>query len=99
MANLREVKTIVKTGNKKNITGWLRGNRKGRHKRYGKFYLVTCTDTSYILYLSVNIFSVTHALTEVFNVTPGKESLVLKKKSNILIFEERLDHGNGNGYL
>ena len=37
----------------------LQGDRKGYQKRDGKFYLVMCTDTSYILDLSVNIFNVT----------------------------------------
>ena len=32
-------------------------------------------------------------------MTSEKESLVLKKNATILKFEERLDHGNGNGYL
>ena len=35
-----------------------------------------------------------HALTKGFNVTPEKDSLVLKKKSSILIFEERIDYVN-----
>ena len=45
MTNLREVKTVVKTGNKKMMTGSLRGNWKGYQKKYGKFYPVMCTDT------------------------------------------------------
>ena len=60
---------------------------------------MTYTDTSYIPYLSVNIFSVTCALTKEFNVTSDKEILVLKKNATILKFEESLDYGNGGGYL
>ena len=41
----------------------------GYHKKDGKFYPVTSTDTSYIPDSSVNIFSVTHAFTKGFNVT------------------------------
>ena len=58
-----------------------------------------CTDTAYIPDISVNIFSVTRALTKIFNVMSEKESLVLKKNATILKFEERLDHGNGGGYI
>ena len=58
-----------------------------------------CIDTAYILDLSVNIFSLTHALTKVFNVTPQKEIIVLKKNAAILKFEERLDHENFGSYL
>ena len=39
------------------------------------------------------------ALTKGFNVTPEKESLVLKKNATIRKFEECLYHGNGDGYL
>ena len=38
-------------------------------------------------------------MTKGFIVTPGKESLVPKKNTIILKFEERLDHGNFDGYL
>ena len=67
--NLREVKTVVKTDKKKIITGPLQGDWKEYQKIDGKFYSVTCTETSYILDLSVNIFSVTHALIQRFKVT------------------------------
>ena len=79
MTNLLEVKTVVKTGNKKKMTGLLWGDWKGYHKRYSKFCPVTCTDTAYIPGLGVNILSVTHALTKVFNVISEKWILVLKK--------------------
>ena len=73
MMNLRELKTMVKIQNKKTMTGLIWGNWKGCQKRDGKIYLVMCHDTSYILYLRVNILSVTCALTKVFNVTPEKK--------------------------
>ena len=66
MTNLRESKTVVDRGNKKMMTGLLRGEWKGYQERYGRFYPVTCTDTVYIPDLSVNIFSVTCALTKGF---------------------------------
>ena len=69
MKNLREVKRVVRRGNKKSITGSLRGDWKGYQKRDGKFYSVMCTDTAYIPDLSINIFSMTRALTKGFNVT------------------------------
>ena len=69
MTNLREVKTVVKTGNKKTMTGLLQGNWKRYQKSDGKFYPVTCTDTAYIPNLSVNIFSVTCTFTKGFNMT------------------------------
>ena len=37
MTNLRELKTLVKTGNKKTMTGFLQGDWKGYQKRDGKF--------------------------------------------------------------
>ena len=58
-----------------------------------------CTDTAYISDLSVKSFSVTHALTKVFNVVSEKESLVIEKNATILKFEECTDYGNGNGCL
>ena len=60
---------------------------------------MTCTDTAYIPDLSVNIFNVTHALTQGFNLMSDKESLVLKKNATIVKFEGRLDNGNSSGYL
>ena len=62
MANIREVNTVGKTGNKKIMMGSLQRDWKRYHKRYGKIYTVTCTDTVYIPDLSVNIFSVAHSL-------------------------------------
>ena len=38
-------------------------------------------------------------MTKGFNVMSEKESLVIKKNATILKFKERLDHGNGGGYL
>ena len=84
MINLIEVKTVFNTGNNKTMMGLLRGYWKGYQKRDGKFYQVTCTNTAYIPDLSVNIFSVTRALTKGFNVKSDKESLVLKKNTTIL---------------
>ena len=72
MTNLREVKTVVNTGKKKTMMGSLQSDWKEYHKRDGKFYQVRCTETAYILGLSVNIFSVTGASTKVFNVTSDK---------------------------
>ena len=63
---------MVKTGNKKTMTGLLRGKWKGYQKIYGKLYPVTCTETAYIPYLSVNIFIMKRALTKGLNVTPEK---------------------------
>ena len=62
MTNLREVKTVVNTGNKKTMMVSLQGNWKGYQKIDCKFYQVTCTDTEYIPDLSVNIFSVTRCI-------------------------------------
>ena len=70
--NIREVKTLVNTGNKKTVMASLQGNWKIYQKRDGKLYLVTCTDTAYILDLSLNIFRVTRALTKSFNLTSEK---------------------------
>ena len=81
------------------MTGLLQGYWKVYQKRDGKFYQLSCTNTAYIPDLSVNIFSVMCALTKGFNVKSDKESLVLKKNTTILKFEERLDHGNGGGYI
>ena len=72
ITNLREVKTVVKTGNDKMMRGSLQSDWKGYQKRDGKFYPVTCTDTAYILDLSVNIFSVTRVLTNELNVKSEK---------------------------
>ena len=80
------------------MTGSLRGEKKGNQKWGGKLYPVTCTDTANIPDLSVNIFSMTRALTKRFNMTLEKESLVLKKNATILKFEDRLDHGNSDSY-
>ena len=99
MANLREVKTVVKIGNKKTTTSSLWGDWKGYQKRYGKVYPVKCTDTAYIPGLMVNIYSMTRALTKGFNVMPEKVNIVLKKDTTNLKFEVLLDHGNGDGYL
>ena len=68
ITNLRELKTVVKTGNKKMMTGFLRVDWKGYHKRDGKLYLVACNDTAYIPDLGVNIFNVTHVFTKRFNL-------------------------------
>ena len=72
MTNLREVKTVVKTGNKKTMTGLLRGNWKEYQKIDDEFYPVMCTDTAYIPVLSVNISSVTRVLTKEFYMTSDK---------------------------
>ena len=90
MKKLRDVKKLVKTGNKKMMTCSFRGYWKRYQKRDGKFYPVTCNETEYIPDLSVNIFSMTRALTKAFNMTSEKESLVLKENKTILKFEERL---------
>ena len=79
--------------------GLLCGNWMGYQKIDGKLYPMTCTDIHNILYLSVNVFSPTCVLNKGFNVMSEKESIVLKKITNILKFEERLDHGNGGGDL
>ena len=55
MTNLREVKTSVKTGNKKTITGSLQGNWKLYQKIYGRLYSALCNNTAYIPDLSVDI--------------------------------------------
>ena len=39
------------------------------------------------------------ALTKGVNVMSYKESLVQKKKTTIMKFRERLDHGNRGGYI
>ena len=57
MTDLRELKTVVKTGKNKTVTGSLQGNCKGYQKRDGKLYPLVCTDTAYIPDLSVNIFN------------------------------------------
>ena len=44
MTNLRKLKTVVNTGNKKTMTGFIWGNWKRYHKIDDKFYLVTFTD-------------------------------------------------------
>ena len=49
--------------------------------------------------LKCKFFSVTCALTKVFDVTSLKESVVLKKSATILKLKERLYHGNGGSYL
>ena len=55
---------VFKTENKKTMMGFLQGDEKGYQKIDGKLYPVMCTDTAYIPYLIINIFSVTCALTE-----------------------------------
>ena len=46
MTNLGELKTIVKTGKKKNITGLLWGLLKGNHRRDSIFYKMKYTETA-----------------------------------------------------
>ena len=72
MTNLREIKTVFNTGNRKMMTVLLRGDWKGYHKINDKFYPVTCNDTAYIPGLSVDIFSVMRALTKGFNIVSEK---------------------------
>ena len=55
------------TKNKKTMTGSLQGDWMGYQKRDGKLYPVTCTNEPHITDLSVNIFSVTRALTKGYN--------------------------------
>ena len=52
MTNLQEVRTVIKTVNKKTMMGFLNENCKGYQKINGKFYPVTCTNTEHIPYLS-----------------------------------------------
>ena len=72
MTNLRELKTVVNTVNKKTMMGLLQGDYKVYQKRDVKLYTVTCTDTAYIPYLIVNNLSVTHALTKILDMKPEK---------------------------
>ena len=99
MTKIRELKTLVNTGKKKTMTGQLQEDWKGYHKRDSKVYPQKCTYTAYISDLSVNIFSVTCALTKGLNVTLERKSLVLNKNLTILKFEEHLYHGNGDIYI
>ena len=97
--NIIELKIVVKTGNNKTTIFSLQEDWKGYQKRDSKFYMVTCTDKSYISYLDVSIFSVAHAFTKASNMASEKDSLILNKNKTILKFEERLDHGNCDSFL
>ena len=55
--------------------------------------------TSYILYLSIYIFSMTCDTTKGYILVSEQESLILTKNITILKLEECLDHGNGGGYI
>ena len=55
MTNLGELKTIVKTGKKKTITGLLWGLLKGNHRRDSIFYKMKYTETAWIPCLIVHI--------------------------------------------
>ena len=88
MKNLREVEKVVKKGKNKQLQDHF--EETGRDTRKNMADLPN---------LSVNIFSMTRALTKGFNLTPQKESLILKKNTIIMKLEEHLYHGNGDGYI
>ena len=69
ITNPKEVKSVSNSRKKKTVKGCIWGNWKGYNKIDGGLYPVMCTATAYIPDLSVNIFSVMHAITKEFNMT------------------------------
>ena len=79
MMNLKDEETLVTVGDSRTLTGIKHGNLHGCHKPDRKICRVTLSYVSIIPVLHTNIFTVTQALNESFQVTPEGEALILKK--------------------
>ena len=59
--------------------GLIWGDWKGYQRRGGIIYPVTCTDTSHIPGISINIFNMNPGMTKGFDLISEKEMITLKK--------------------
>ena len=99
MTNLKDIKTKVTVGDHKTLTVKKRGDWHGCQKRNRKLHHLTLTNTAVIPGLHANLFSVTRALQKGFQLTSDGKTLILKKNSTKIRFDEKMANTAGEGFL
>ena len=99
MTNLKNTKTKVTVGYRKNLTGTKRGEWHGWQKFNGRIYHETLKYMFIITVLHENIFSVTQELQKCFQLTSEGKTLILKKNSTEIRFGEKMANKSGKGFL
>ena len=99
MTKLKDSKTRVTVRYSRNITGGERGNWRGCQIRDIKIHHVLLSNIYVIPGLNENLFSVIQALQKGFQLTSEVETLILKKKSTKIHFDEKMANSGGEGIL
>ena len=90
MTNLKDTKTRVTVGDSRKFTRKKRGDWHGWKKRDLKPHRVTLKNTAVITGLHANTPSVTRSLQKGFQVTSEGETLIIKKNSTEISFDEKM---------
>ena len=95
MKNLKNSETRVNIGDSRALTGTKRGNWTGYQSRDGKIHCAMLSNMTVITGLHTNIFIIMQALQKGFQVTSEGETLILKKNSTEICFDEKMDNNSG----
>ena len=87
MTNLKNIETKVIIGYGKTLPGTKNGDWHVWQKRNVKLHHVTLTNTTVIPGLHANLFSMMRALKKCFQLTSKVETLILKKNSTKIRFD------------
>ena len=99
MTKLKDAEMRVTVRNSKTLTKQKRGDWHRYQRRDGKVHHVTLTNTSGIPGLHVNLFTMARALQESFQLTPEGETLILKKNSTKIRFDEKMANKSKKGFM
>ena len=99
MENLNNSKTRVTIGYSITLTNIECGVWHSYNRRDGKIYDVKLSSMTVILGLQANLFSVAWALQNVFQVMSEDETLIFKKTSTGICFENKMTNNGGKVFL
>ena len=99
MINLNDSQTQVTTGGIITITGKKHGDWHVYNKRDRKILCVTLSNMDLKPGLHDNLFIVMQELHRCFQVAPEGETLILRKRTNKIQFEEKNSNNSGKGFL
>ena len=99
MTNTKDAKTRVTIGDGRTITGLKCGDWTGYQRHGVKIYFVMLSNTYVIPGLHKNPFIVIQALQKGFQVTSEVDTLILKKKSTKICFDDKMWNNGGRGFL
>ena len=99
MTSLKDSKTRVTIGDSRTLTGEKCGNCRGYQRRDGKLHHVKLSNIAVIPVPYVNILSMVLAQKKGFQVTSEGETLILKKNSTYISFDEKMVNKGCEGFI